>query len=216
MLIRSLNVERYGVCRNTDISDIKDDLVVIYGPNEAGKTTCMEFIRGVFYGLANDGRLKYVRGNETDIFGGSISIENEDGQSWVVSRELNNNLGKLSEKLDVLVGGQLHSVSTMNRELLSNVDHQVFRNVFTVGLDELQHLNTLNATEAAEFLYEMTTGMDRVSLGEVLRGVTKTRHTIFDSDNQKSEIAKLALRVEQLDESIHNDLRQLELSLIHI
>ena len=210
MLIRSLKVDRYGVCRNTDISDIKDDLVVIYGPNEAGKTTCMEFIRGVFYGLANDGRLKYVRGNATDIFGGSISIENEDGQSWVVSRELNNNLGNLSEKLDVLVGGQLHSVATMNRELLSNVDHQVFRNVFTVGLDELQHLNTLNATEAAEFLYEMTTGMDRVSLGEVLRGVAQTRHSIFDGNNQESEIAKLALRLEQIDESINNDLRQVE------
>ena len=52
MLIRSLNVEKYGVCRNTEISDINDDLVVVYGPNEAGKTTCMEFIRGVFYGLA--------------------------------------------------------------------------------------------------------------------------------------------------------------------
>ncbi|MBT4692276.1 MAG: AAA family ATPase, partial [Planctomycetaceae bacterium] len=210
MLIRSLNVQKYGVCRNTEISDLNDDLVVIYGPNEAGKTTCMEFIRGVFYGLSNDGRGKYVRGNANEGFGGSLSIEGGDGQTWVVSRELSVSEGNLKERLDVLIGGQLHSAATMNRELLNGVDHDVFKNVFTVGLDELQHLNTLNATEAAEFLYEMTTGMDRVSLGKVLRGVTQTRHSIYDQCHDDSEIRRLETRVEQLDQLIHCDLRQLE------
>jgi len=210
MLIRSLNVAKYGVCRNTKISDINDDLVVVYGPNEAGKTTCMEFIRGVFYGLANDGREKYVRGNAEDVFGGSISIESGDGQSWAISRELANHEGNPKESVDILIGGQLHSVATMNRELLKGVDHEIFRNVFTVGLDELQHLNTLNATEAAEFLYEMTTGMDRVSLGEVLRGVTQTRRSIFDRNYVGSEVSLMEKRVEQLEELIHNDFRQLE------
>ena len=105
MLIRSLNVEKYGVCRNTNISDINGDLVVVYGPNEAGKTTCMEFIRGVFYGLAKDGREKYVRGNAEEVFGGSISIESGDGQTWVVSRELATVDGTSKEKLDVLLAG---------------------------------------------------------------------------------------------------------------
>jgi uncharacterized protein YhaN len=210
MLIRSLNVAKYGVCRDTDINDIKDDLVVVYGPNEAGKTTCMEFIRGVFYGLSNDGRDKYVRGDSEDVFGGSVSIDSGDGQSCVVSRELTIKDGKSREKLDILIGGQLHSATTMNRDLLKGVDQDVFRNVFTVGLDELQHLNTLNATDAAEFLYEMTTGMDRVSLGEVLRGVTQTRRSIFDRGQAGSEIQLLQTRIEQLALSIHNERPQLE------
>ncbi len=210
MLIRSLNVEKYGVCQNTEIDDISDDLLVIYGPNEAGKTTCMEFIRGVFYGLTNDGREKYVCGGAEQTYGGSISIESGDGQAWTVSRELATTDGQRKEKLDILIGGQLHSAATMNRELLKGVDHDIFRNVFTVGLDELQHLNTLNATEAAEFLYEMTTGMDRVSLGAVMHGVTQTRHSIFDCKHEGSEIRRLERRVEQLDKLIHGDLRQLE------
>ncbi len=210
MLIRSLNVEKYGVCHDTEINDISDDLLVVYGPNEAGKTTCMEFIRGVFYGLANDGRDKYVCGDAEEIYGGSIAIESGDGQSWAVSRQLATADGQRKEKLDILIGGQLYSSATMNRDLLKGVDHDIFRNVFTVGLDELQHLNTLNATEAAEFLYEMTTGMDRVSLGEVMHGVTQTRHSIFDRNHEGSEIRRLELRVEQLDQLIQGDLRQLE------
>ena len=210
MLIRSLNVEKYGVCQNTEIDDISDDLLVVYGPNEAGKTTCMEFIRGVFYGLTNDGREKYVCGGADQTYGGSISIESGDGQAWTVSRELATTDGQRKEKLDILIGGQLHSAATMNRELLKGVDHDIFRNVFTVGLDELQHLNTLNATDAAEFLYEMTTGMDRVSLGAVMHGVTQTRYSIFDCNHEGSEIRRLERRVEQLDKLIHGDLRQLE------
>ena len=210
MLIRCLNVAKYGVCRNTEIDDLNGDLVVVYGPNETGKTTCMEFIRGVFYGLANDGREKYVRGHTEDVFGGSISIENGDGQSWVVTRELSTDGVKPREKLDILIGGQLHSVATMNRDLLKGVDHDIFRNVFTVGLDELQHLNSLNATEAAEFIYEMTTGLDRVSLGEVLRGVTQTRSSIFASNYEQSEVSRLQRRVEQLDQLIHYDCHQLD------
>ena len=210
MLIRSLNVEKYGVCQKTEINDISDDLLVVYGPNEAGKTTCMEFIRGVFYGLANFGREKYVCGDAEETYGGSIAIESGDGQSWTVSRQLATADGQRKEKLDILIGGQLHSSATMNRELLKGVDHDIFRNVFTVGLDELQHLNTLNATEAAEFLYEMTTGMDRVSLGEVMHGVTQTRHSIFDCKHEGSEIRRLELRIEELDQLIHGELRQLE------
>ncbi|MBT6849193.1 MAG: AAA family ATPase, partial [Planctomycetaceae bacterium] len=210
MLIRCLNVAKYGVCRNTEIDDLNGDLVVVYGPNETGKTTCMEFIRGVFYGLANDGREKYVRGHTEDVFGGSISIENGDGQSWVVTRELSTDGVKPREKLDILIGGQLHSVATMNRDLLKGVDHDIFRNVFTVGLDELQHLNSLDATEAAEFIYEMTTGLDRVSLGEVLRGVTQTRSSIFASNYEQSEVSRLQRRVEQLDQLIHYDCHQLD------
>jgi uncharacterized protein YhaN len=210
MLIRSLIVNKYGVCRDTEIGDINDELIVVYGPNEAGKTTCMEFIRGVFYGLASDGRQKYVRGNAEDVFGGSISIDSGDGQSWVVTRELSTEDGDGIEKLDILIDGQLHSAATMNRELLQGVDHDIFRNVFTVGLDELQHLNSLNATEAAEFLYEMTTGMDRVSLGEVLRGVTQTRRSIYDPKHDQSDIGLLQIRVEQLEQLIQCDYRQLE------
>jgi uncharacterized protein YhaN len=209
MLIRSLNVEKYGVCQKTEIDEISDDLLVVYGPNEAGKTTCMEFIRGVFYGLTNDGREKYVCGAD-QTYGGSISIEGGDGQAWTVSRELATTDGQRKEKLDILIDGQLHSAATMNRELLKGVDHDIFRNVFTVGLDELQHLNTLNATEAAEFLYEMTTGMDRVSLGAVMHGVTQTRHSIFDCKHEGSEIRQLERRIEQLDKLIDGDLRQLE------
>ncbi len=53
--------------------------------------------------------------------------------------------------------------------LLSNVDETVFNNVFAVGLREIQELATLGDTEAAELLYNLTAGLDRVSLVEVLQ-----------------------------------------------
>ncbi|MEC7566968.1 MAG: AAA family ATPase [Planctomycetota bacterium] len=208
MIIRNVSIDRYGVCNDTQLSELKNDVIVIHGPNEAGKTTCMEFIRGIFYGLAGNGREKYVRGIGGDRFGGNLTVETDEEQAWRVQREHVVDSPEELDRLEILVDGQLHSASTMNRELLRGVDHEVFKNVFTVGLGELQHLNLLNATEAAEHLYEMTTGIDRVSLGTVLRTVAATRRDIYAGPDVASEIVALHLRVGELQKLIQGDYSQ--------
>ena len=61
--------------------------------------------------------------------------------------------------------------------LLSGVDESIFNNVFAVGIRELQELATLNDTEAAELLYNLASGVDRVSLVEVMRDLEVERNT---------------------------------------
>ena len=48
--------------------------------------------------------------------------------------------------------------------LLDGVDEAVFNNVFAFGLGEIQELATLTDSAAADLLYELTLGLDRVSL----------------------------------------------------
>jgi len=55
------------------------------------------------------------------------------------------------------------------RVVLGNIDEAVFQNVFAVGLREMQELGTLSDSKAAELLYSLTAGLDRVSLVEVVR-----------------------------------------------
>ena len=88
--------------------------------------------------------------------------------------------------------------------LLGDVDESIFNNVFAVGLGELQELGTLDATTAARLLYDLSTGLDRVSLGEVLRELDSSRLRLLASDGKPSQIGELlvqrdALRAE-LDE----------------
>ena len=55
--------------------------------------------------------------------------------------------------------------------LLGGVDEAIFTNVFAIGIRELQELATLDDTAAADELYKLSSGLDRVSLVDVLRSL---------------------------------------------
>lgn len=61
MRITSLKVERFGVWENLDLPKLSPGLNVFYGPNEAGKTTLMQFIRTCLYGGGDEDRERYIQ-----------------------------------------------------------------------------------------------------------------------------------------------------------
>ena len=66
-----------------------------------------------------------------------------------------------------------------------------FNNVFAVGLRELQELGTLDDTNAADLLYKLTTGLDRVSLIDVMRDLSDVRRKLYDPHDEASLIPDL-------------------------
>ena len=52
MKINDLNVEGFGVWSELKIDGLSDRLGVFFGPNEAGKTTLLQFVRAMLYGFS--------------------------------------------------------------------------------------------------------------------------------------------------------------------
>ncbi|MEC9096012.1 MAG: AAA family ATPase, partial [Planctomycetota bacterium] len=176
MRFSDLCIDNYGVCRELNFQELRPGMLVIYGPNEAGKTTTMEFIRETLFGNGPAALSPHVIApNQSQ--SGEIRAVDDEGNHWQVRRSSGTN-----PTLEIVINGQLHPSSSLNRDLLGGIGPQVFHNVFTVGIGELQELNQLNATGAATYLYEMTTGFDRVSLGNVLRRVTSERQKLENQD----------------------------------
>ena len=61
MRITSLKIERFGVWENLNLPRISPGLNVFFGPNEAGKTTLMQFIRTCLYGGGDEERERYIQ-----------------------------------------------------------------------------------------------------------------------------------------------------------
>ncbi len=61
MRITSLNIGRFGVWEDLNLPKISRGLNVFFGPNEAGKTTLMQFIRTCLYGGADAERARYIQ-----------------------------------------------------------------------------------------------------------------------------------------------------------
>ncbi|MBW8884897.1 MAG: AAA family ATPase, partial [Planctomycetia bacterium] len=51
MRIKRIEIDGFGVWKGLALEELSDQATVIYGPNEAGKTTLMQFVRAVLYGL---------------------------------------------------------------------------------------------------------------------------------------------------------------------
>ena len=88
------------------------------------------------------------------------------------------------------------------KTLLASIDEATFNNVFAVSLNEMQELATLSDTQAADVLYSITAGLDRVSLIEVMRDLETTRNQILDQHGGPCQITQLMNQREQIRRQI--------------
>ncbi|MDR3108175.1 MAG: AAA family ATPase [Planctomycetaceae bacterium] len=220
MKITAFDISRFGLWQTLSMPNLEDGLNVFYGPNEAGKTTLLEFLRGQLYGFDND-RHRYVvhtikphslsqpieQPSSTDlstseqntaavivpppIAGGEMILNCSNG-IFHLRRTFDTARPAGEEELVVLTGrdGIAQGEHLLNI-LVNGVDEPTYNNVFAIGLDELQRLSTLGDTEAADLLFRLSIGLDRVSLVDVLKELIRSRDRLLDVSGKPSKITRL-------------------------
>ena len=190
MRIHRLTIDGYGVWTGLRVERLAEGLSVLYGPNEAGKTTLLEFIRGALYGFGA-GRARYLPPLRGGRPGGSVELASPHGR-FVLDRH--REAGPDDAPCDALAltaSDGTRQGEPLLRVVLGGIDEAVFHNVFAVGLREMQELGTLSDSKAAELLYSLTAGLDRVSLVEVIRELEATRNRLLDRQGDTCEIGRL-------------------------
>src|SRR6266436_7912640 len=79
MKIKSIDIDGFGVWQGLEIDKLSDHATVIFGPNEAGKTTLMQFVRAVLYGFTPERRKRYLPPVNGGQPGGRLHVCNEFG-----------------------------------------------------------------------------------------------------------------------------------------
>ena len=209
MKIKDLQVDGFGVWKGLKIDSLSDDITVFCGQNEAGKTTLMQFIRSMMFGFSPDRLDKYTPPVYGGLAGGNCDIVTPTG-TFEVQRHVDPN--RHSDPIGDLTVIDSHDGSVHGRaqlsSILSDTDESIFNNVFAIGLREIQELGALNSTAAADYLYRLTSGLDRVSLIDVMRDLSSRRERIW-STNPKvpGRLSELSERRTKLLREI-DDLRQ--------
>ncbi|HPZ83228.1 MAG TPA: AAA family ATPase, partial [Thermogutta sp.] len=179
MLLKRLAIDRFGIWHNWEVEDIPRGLAVFFGPNETGKSTILEFVRGMFFGLA--ARSRFLLGEQGDI-GGTLVLEHL-GREVRLSRHWSQDEG---ERVQVVVDGQPVLPEELMR-VLCPVDEATFNAVFALGLEDLAYLRTLEEGETAKLLYELSLGADRAVLWRVLTNL----HQRLAQDQDDTELKEL-------------------------
>ncbi len=181
MKVRDIQIDGFGVWSGLSVDSLPEGMTVFYGPNEAGKTTLMQFLRTMLYGFTADRRQRYLPPVFGGKPGGAMRVTGPGGGYEIARRATLNDpsiVGQLTvTSSDGVTQGQ-HRLTS----LLGSVDESIFTNVFAIGLRELQELSTLDDTAAADELYKLSSGLDRVSLVDVMRQLKGARAQVVSTE----------------------------------
>ncbi|MGI9457506.1 MAG: ATP-binding protein, partial [Aeoliella sp.] len=197
MRITDLSVDGFGVWHDLHLRGLSPEITVLQGLNEAGKTTLMQFLRSVLYGVSEDRRQCYLPPVAGGRPGGTLGMVTDEGP-FRVSRFADRGADDIGRVTIELPDGTQQG-DRLLREAIEHVDEPTFNNVFAVGLDEIQYLGTLGGSEASQWIYRLTSGLDRISLYDVIQGLRSSRKRLLGDAQTTSEISRLVSEKEQLE-----------------
>ncbi|HEX3600518.1 MAG TPA: AAA family ATPase [Lacipirellulaceae bacterium] len=197
MKITDLKIDGFGVWHDLTLRGLSPELTVFYGPNEAGKSTLMQFMRSILYGMTPTRRERYLPPVVGGRPGGWLKVDTDHGP-LTISRYADRGPTDVG-KVTIITGNGEEQGDRLLREGLEHVDEPTYLNIFAVGLREVQELNSLSDTAAAQWLYRLTSGMDRISLYDVIHMLEGTRLRLLNNCEEKSELRSLLAHREQLN-----------------
>ena len=198
MRIRELHIDGFGRFSGVEYGPLEGSVTVFYGPNEAGKSTLLEFVRRVLFGFPRrSGRVNAYPAMAGGRYGGRIAIEDSDGRLYDVrrttGRSYSGEITLTSRSGDPLPEAELTT-------LLGNHSRDVFEQVFAFTLDELYSDDLLNDANVNSQIY--SAGMGVTSLQEVTNTLDRSRNSLFRSGGSTQEIYSAANSLDAVDSTL--------------
>ena len=162
MQLREIYIDGFGIFANKRITGLVSGINIIYGKNEFGKTTLLEFIRRILFGFPtkrdNINLYTPVYGGT---LGGNLKLVLQNGEEMVVSRSPGPHGGTVKI---CTVGETLEGQLVLN-QLLGNAD--MYKNIYAFTIDELHDFNTLNSDDVKNRIYGAGLGLGNISLKDI-------------------------------------------------
>ncbi len=205
MKVKDIQIDGFGVWSGLSVDTLPDTMTLFYGPNEAGKTTLMQFLRAMFYGFTEERRGRYLPPVYGGTPGGSMRVTGPGG-GYQIRRHSQASESGVTGQLSVTGQDGLAQGQHRLTSLLGQIDEAIFTNVFAIGIRELQELSTLDDTSAADELYKLSSGLDRVSLVDVMRSLRTGRKKLVGKakpdDEQATMMGSLIAKREKLRDEV--------------
>ncbi|WEK55443.1 MAG: AAA family ATPase [Candidatus Cohnella colombiensis] len=188
MYIRELQVEGYGALSAVNLK-LDAPVTIIYGTNEAGKSTLLRFTRSMLYGFPTRKdpveRGEPVRGGR---HGGRLVVVTNDGQELVLERYADRTAGLTVRDEN----GQERTYSQVEWERLrlGGISEKLFRQLFAVSLDELHQLRSLQGEEIGNYIYNAGLA-GGAALSSAKRKITAELDKLYRPKGSTQEINKL-------------------------
>ncbi|WP_171051734.1 ATP-binding protein [Alteribacter natronophilus] len=195
MIITGIEVYGFGKWRSQSFTPEKG-MNLFYGENEAGKSTLMVFIRSVLFGFPRRSeQFEPLAGGD---FGGSLTVHIEREGKVRIER-----VRKRKAKGDVTLyfpdgrtGGE-EDLTT----LLEGMTEQVYRGIFAFSLQGLQGIESMNAQELNDYLYDASLSGGQ-SLLACEREAEREMQQLFRPRGKKQPVNEQLKRLQDMERDV--------------
>lgn len=146
MYIEGWSVDGFGVFHDYEERGLPAGLCLFLGPNEAGKSTLLAFLRGVLFGFPARKAALHYSPQHGGRHGGKVFLGGAEGPI-TVEREVGTKAPRIIYPTEVELG------DVAVRRLLGGVDDGLFRSVFAFSLAELADLASLSSAGVTERIF---------------------------------------------------------------
>lgn len=198
MKIQELQIDRFGVWRGLNLPLTSSNVTVFYGPNEAGKSTLMRFIRGVLYGFQPQDERTPGPNPQRVACRGLLRVQHQGDEFEILRESAAGTRGRVRINGDE---DATRSEAELAR-VLGGAGEGLFENVFAIGLEELQELATLDGADVARHVYGLSLGLEGERVLMMQRALEQDRLRLLGEDRHSGVIAELAKQLDGVDHQI--------------
>ena len=202
MIIRQAEIQKFGKLEKEQYR-FSPQINIIYGPNESGKSTLMQFLKAMMYGLEKsrvrkmlDTYKKYEPWDAPAYFSGSMIFETGEQQFLL---ERNFYYKERSTRLINIRDGEELSVEYGDLDmLLGNVSAGAYENTFCIGQEQSVPARELGVLLEDERSNLAQTGSGDFPLSKALQNLEQKRK---NKEKQKKEL-ELEVKQQMLESDI--------------
>ena len=236
MKIKQLKINSFGKLKDKEIT-LKDNINILFGKNEAGKSTIIKYIVNSIYGISKNKKGKEYSDFEKyqpwsgEEFSGRLSYELDDGTQYEIYRDFkkknpkifNESMEDISNQfpIDKSAGNQFFYAQT-------NVDEELFLSTLVANQQEVRLQKTEQSVLIQKIANLVGTGDDntsyRIAMDRINRrqldeiGTTRSREKpiniidkkIAELQQEKSNLEKYENLQYEIEEKTQAELQNIE------
>ena len=138
MKIKNIKINNYGTLKQKEIN-LENNINIIYGKNESGKSTLLNYLKNIFYGISKNKNGKEISDYEKYLpwvgeeFSGKIKYQLNNGNTFEIFRDFN-------KKNPIIFNQDLRDVSS-DFKIDKKDGNQYFYE--QTGIDEKTYISTI-------------------------------------------------------------------------
>ena len=181
MKINKLIINSYGKLREKEIN-LKDGINIIYGQNESGKSTLINFIINSFYGISKNKKGKEVSDYEKykpwvgEEFSGKIEYELDNKEKFEVYRDFNKKNPKIFNENMEDISKQFNIDKNKGNEFFyeqTKIDEDLFLSTLAINQNEVKLENSAQNFLIQKIANLAQTGDDSTSFKRVIDRINR-------------------------------------------